>query len=262
MDVFVEICYNDTVQIMPQRYYEKETFRGGGVTLVTINIEKLHKILKGSNQQYFIGTIISSEDNNYTDFEITDSNHTNLIGYRLSDIILCNELMSNLSNDLCDMSITATESVSTDNYEIVYIAELKWIIWITADTIKTKRPVRRKRLLEPNIDILPEMILIKDLNGYYLDCNNNFLEFFHFEESDIIGRKDIKVSWSTMFDYDLKILDKEVLRLRKPVIREREMMLKNTKRRIEVLKAPLYGYGDNITGIIVIFRDITNVKLP
>ncbi len=137
----------------------------------------------------------------------------------------------------------------------------KGIIWIVEDLIQLQQAKtqlnRQSSLLLALIDSIPDLLLYKDPDGVFLGCNKAFCEEIQRNREEIIG----------CTDYDLLPLeaalrmrekDRQILESRSSNLMEEELQTnENTIKEFESLRTPYYGPDNELLGLIVIHRDIT-----
>lgn len=107
------------------------------------------------------------------------------------------------------------------------------------------------------IDSSPNMIVLKNIDGIYVDCNNAFENMIGIKKEDLIG----KTAWEVFGKEDAKIIlecDKFVIQNKKMVTRQTMYKRKDEEiRHIEKYVLPLFNYKKELKGILVIAFDIT-----
>ena len=124
-----------------------------------------------------------------------------------------------------------------------------------------KELTAQKNLLNTMLDIIPDLVWLKDLDGKYLKCNSKFEQFYGEKESEILGKTD--------FDFvtkDLAIFfrdnDKLALENRASHINEEYLIFKDGSHEglFETIKTPMKDAYGNIIGVLGIARDIKERK--
>ncbi len=115
--------------------------------------------------------------------------------------------------------------------------------------------------LKTLINMLPDLIWLKDVNGVYLNCNQRFEDFFGAKENDIVGKTDFNFMESDLAEF-FRLNDKIAMRAGKPMINEEEILFANDghKEYLETIKTPLYGINEELIGVLGVGRDITRRK--
>lgn len=116
--------------------------------------------------------------------------------------------------------------------------------------------------LETILETVPEMIWLKDRVGYYLACNNNFAEFIGMHEKDLVGNSDHSIyEDSELADFYFK-KDLEVIESKSTIRFVSWAKSAKTDKKIltETIKTPMYDSKGNITGVLGVSRDISEIK--
>ncbi|WP_321280213.1 PAS domain S-box protein [Marinifilum fragile] len=116
--------------------------------------------------------------------------------------------------------------------------------------------------LETILETVPEMIWLKNTEGEYLACNNNFAEFIGVKEEELIGKSDFEIDINPemaefYFKKDLEVIKSantiRFVNLAKSVNTDEEVLT-------ETIKTPMYDSIGNITGVLGVSRDISEIK--
>src|SRR5690606_6318673 len=119
--------------------------------------------------------------------------------------------------------------------------------------------VKERNLLRTVIDNLPDYVYVKDLNGRFIISNKAFSVLVGPSES-VLGKTTpelFKTEESASYEHD----DQQVVKSRQPLV-NLEGFIKDAEghtKRILTTKVPLTDNNDNITGIVGISRDITEL---
>lgn len=148
--------------------------------------------------------------------------------------------------------------------ELIQIDGEPHILGIVSDITEQKQlqiKLDNERLrLKTVIETIPDLIFLKDLDGFYLGCNHKFEKFFGAKEIDLIGKTD--------FDYVPKELaeffrknDKKALELNKPTTNLEWITYADDGHQelVQTIKTPLYDTNNNLMGILGISRDVTDI---
>ena len=116
-----------------------------------------------------------------------------------------------------------------------------------------------KSIFQAIIDSIPELIVVKDLNGQYMYVNKAAEKAFGKKASDLIGQDDSSAFQSG----ESKItIEQELVEKRTIVNTDQVLKLYNGKvNTFNVTICPMYDEQGNTTGIIAVGRDITERKL-
>lgn len=120
----------------------------------------------------------------------------------------------------------------------------------------------KKNVSAQFINKIPYFIWWKDLDGKFLGCNNNFLEYTGLKnEIDIVGKTDYDFWDKIEADFFRKI-DNEIIASGKPQLDFDEQLTlpKLGRRWLSTSKIPMYDEDNKIIGSIGWFTDITSRK--
>jgi len=126
---------------------------------------------------------------------------------------------------------------------------------------RTSELDRQKKLLENLIGNIPFYVAWKDLDGTYIDCNIGFARLAGVRKSEIAGKHDNDLQWSTSLCRFLVEVDNEVLEKDQPVV-GRELRDETAEGEIFYLcnAVPLRDADGRVFGTVCILQDITERK--
>nr|WP_319395506.1 PAS domain-containing protein [uncultured Desulfobacter sp.] len=127
---------------------------------------------------------------------------------------------------------------------------------IMLDTLQEK-----ETLLRTLIEVLPDLIWLKNPKGEYLLCNLRFERFFGAKQQDIIGKTDYDFLDKELADF-FREKDRAAIRAENPCINEEEIVYADGghKEHLETIKTPVFDADGNLKGVLGIARDITERK--
>jgi len=106
---------------------------------------------------------------------------------------------------------------------------------------------------------IPYLTWLKDKNGRYLAVNNSFIEFFHLNHDQILGKTDREI-----FPLEIALrheaYDKEMKKNKKRLLKEDNWGDENTACWVEIYTTPIFDDKKSLIGISGISSDITNRK--
>jgi PAS domain S-box-containing protein len=116
-------------------------------------------------------------------------------------------------------------------------------------------------LLRTLIEVLPDLIWLKNPQGEYLLCNLRFEQFFGAKQRDILGKTDYDFIDKELADF-FREKDQSAIRANKPCINEEEIVYADDghKEHLETIKTPVFDADGNLKGVLGIARDITERK--
>ena len=117
---------------------------------------------------------------------------------------------------------------------------------------------RERNLLRSVIDSVPDPIFYKDLDGRYQLCNQACADAMGKSVDDILHRSDREIVPTEAADWMTR-QDAIVLATGRP-LRYEEASTANSARRLDTYKVPLLEPNGQVSGLIGICRDITDIK--
>jgi len=139
---------------------------------------------------------------------------------------------------------------------------LALLLW----TASLRRQVRRhtrdlayeQSRLNALIDTIPDLIWLKDINGVYLSCNQEFEKFFGATEAQIKGKRDHDFVDAELADFFLQ-KDREAMAAGASSRNEEWVTYQSDGRRVllETIKTPMKDASGKVIGVLGIARDIT-----
>ncbi|MFA6136502.1 MAG: ATP-binding protein [Sulfurimonas sp.] len=117
-----------------------------------------------------------------------------------------------------------------------------------------------EELLSSIINSADDLILFKDIEGRYRGCNGVYAKWISKSREQIIGKTDIELHPVERANYYVQ-MDRQVIAENRTVVEDVES--KNDDGSFTILqikKSPFYDKEGNISGVVVIGRDITIIK--
>ena len=119
----------------------------------------------------------------------------------------------------------------------------------------------QKNLLQSIINLIPDLIWLKDPDGKYLACNKTLEEFFDIKESEILGKTDfdfIDPELAKSFqEHDKLAIEKDGYHSNEEIIRSADGKHESY---FETIKSPMKDTKGNLIGVLGIARDISKHK--
>jgi PAS domain S-box-containing protein len=122
---------------------------------------------------------------------------------------------------------------------------------------------QQRDVLRTILDVLPEGVYVKDLQGRYRIMNAPVLRFFRDKsEADLIGKTDFDL-YPEELAQRIAADDRSVIESRQPLLgREEQVSVAGGKTRwLLVTKVPFVDRQGEVSGIVCMARDITARKL-
>jgi diguanylate cyclase (GGDEF)-like protein/PAS domain S-box-containing protein len=125
-----------------------------------------------------------------------------------------------------------------------------------------KELVVQGALLRTVINVIPDLIWLKDSDGHYLACNSKFEQFFGAQESEILGKTDFDFVDAEVAQF-FRDNDKKAIELGTSHVNEEFLSFADGsyKGTFETIRAPVKDFEGNVTGVLGIARDITQRKV-
>ncbi len=124
-----------------------------------------------------------------------------------------------------------------------------------------KELLTQKNFLKTIVDIIPDLLWLKDTEGKYLACNAKFERLFGAKEAEIIGKDDFDFVDQESANFFLN-KDHKVLEVKKSIIYEEVLTFADSgdEGLFETIKTPMKDGEGNIIGVLGIARDISERK--
>lgn len=169
-------------------------------------------------------------------------------------------VMNKKKQDILDITIEREDGDKRFSiYKSPIIGEgdsVKGTIGIAADFTEFKQ-------MEAELDIILENIpfgvCIKDVRGKIIDVNTQFLKYYGVTREEILNTDGSEVLNKECYEL-LKKEDEKILCHREGKTFERRVKLKDRHRIMEVHKEPIQDKHNTVIGILVLIKDVTDVK--
>ena len=124
-----------------------------------------------------------------------------------------------------------------------------------------KQLLTQKNFLKAIVNVIPDLLWIKDTEGKYLACNAKFERLFGAKESEIIGKDDFdfvdQESANFFRNKDRKALEEKGSHIYEEVLTFTDSGYKGL---FETIKTPMKDREGNVIGVLGIARDISERK--
>ena len=115
------------------------------------------------------------------------------------------------------------------------------------------------KLLDSFIELIPDLVFIKNTKGEYTHCNTTYLHFLQITKKEVIGKTDYDFSSKEKAD-KFYADDQKVLESSMPMDFTETFMLDNNNLYFKTTKQAIYDEDNSLIGILCIMRDITETK--
>ena len=111
------------------------------------------------------------------------------------------------------------------------------------------------------IETIPDLVWLKDRDGFYITCNPKFERFFGAKESEIRGKTDYDFVDEELAHF-FREKDRIAIESGKPSFNEEELTFADDghKELLETIKTPMFDADGKLIGVLGIARDITDRK--
>lgn len=140
----------------------------------------------------------------------------------------------------------------------------KGFIWIIEDLHQLQQAKiqlnRQSALLAALLDSIPDIIIYKDPDGVFMGCNKAFCEAIQKNREELIGITDYDI---LPLETALRIRekDRQVLESCKSILEEEDIQTpEGLIKELESLRSPYYGPDNELIGLIIIHRDVSERK--
>ena len=134
------------------------------------------------------------------------------------------------------------------------------------ETIKDRQQTElklsdRKTHLRTLIEVIPDLVWLKDPDGVYISCNHKFELLYGEKEENIIGKTDYDFVDKVLADFFRK-KDCQAIEAGGPSLNEEEVTYASDghKEILETIKTPMFDSSGKLVGVLGIARDITERK--
>jgi len=126
----------------------------------------------------------------------------------------------------------------------------------------TKELASKETFLRTLLQTIPDLIWMKDVNGFYLFCNPRAASFLGAKEADIIGKRDHDLVDKEVADFFGEV-DRKVMASEGPSVDESWITFASDGHRIlcEAIKSPMRDAEGKVIGVLGIAHDITERHL-
>ena len=127
---------------------------------------------------------------------------------------------------------------------------------------KTMSLQEQQSTLQAIFSAIPDIVMCRDVNGYFTACNDSFARYMDMRQEDILGKTDETLFKPYIENYtDYARPDREIMESRETKIAEEYIYSPylQSSRLFEIIRTPLIQHGA-IAGVMGIARDITERK--
>jgi PAS domain S-box-containing protein/putative nucleotidyltransferase with HDIG domain len=146
-----------------------------------------------------------------------------------------------------------------NEHDLVKYMEDEYIQMLQHLVISQAQELTENRFLTL-VNNLPQKICVKDVNSVYMISNNSYAEDLGINAIDIVGKTDFDFfppELAARYQSD----DKRVMAEKAVITVEEPYQTKGRDLWIQTTKAPMFDQNGNVSGVVVIFDDITQHKM-
>jgi PAS domain S-box-containing protein len=142
-------------------------------------------------------------------------------------------------------------------------------LYVIVRNYKLKKIIKEKNIslkkqeshLRTVIRTIPDLIWLKDVNGFFINCNHMFEIFYDVKESELKGKTDFDFIDRTQAE-KFVAADKFVIENMETITFEEEVIypVDGHKELLETIKTPLIDDKGNLVGVLGVGRNITHRK--
>ncbi len=115
------------------------------------------------------------------------------------------------------------------------------------------------RLLDAVLRDTPDIVYLKDMQGRYLFCNDAAFRFFALPAAQVLGRTDAEIF--PQGNTECQASDQQVLATNRPKTSDERIVHQGRLRIFQTIKSPFRDAQGQLTGLLGISRDVTDVRL-
>lgn len=284
--------YKDADTFVPTMTMAKPIYKNGlliGVVGIDVSVENLQLALKNM-QKFFVGSEVFLLDSNKNIilFQLSDSDKVDKIDYGFLNKFKNKEQKANDIAGYIDKGIKKTAillGLSNNQYIVIAFPDmiiykgfnnlfhtiyfilsvllaLTITIFIYRNRVKNvnKKLENEKNTLRTVIDASQNVLLLKDLNGRYIYCNNKFAEWLGLKKEDIIDKSDADFFCDEELD-EIRNNDAFAAENKKMTVTDVSYIDKNGEKvYVEKCTVPLFNVDGELVGIYINNFDITKRK--
>jgi len=138
-------------------------------------------------------------------------------------------------------------------------------VWRRAERLEDAVEYRTRELIESEaryrdlVENIPDRVYAKDRNSVYVSCNKQYAEDLNIKPDDIRGKTDYDFYPRELAD-NYRVVDKRVMESGRAEELEERYVARGQEFTVSTVKTPLRDSGGNVSGVLGIFRDITEHK--
>ncbi len=119
---------------------------------------------------------------------------------------------------------------------------------------------RERGFLKTLVQTLPDLVWLKDANGFFLACNPRFESFYGATEAEIVGKSDYDFVDRELADF-FRAKDRAAIAAGAPLVNEEEVTFADGHRELlETIKTPMHDGQGQLIGVLGIARDISAAR--
>jgi PAS domain S-box-containing protein len=138
-------------------------------------------------------------------------------------------------------------------------------VWKRAERLEDAVEYRTRELIESEaryrdlVENIPDRVFAKDRNSVYVSCNKQYAYDFNIKSDEIRGKTDYDFYPRELAD-QYRAVDKRVIGSGRAEELEERYVARGQEFTVATIKTPLRDSAGNVSGVLGIFRDITERK--
>jgi len=215
------------------------------------------EIIRRKNKNIIILMVTSLMDKKYLEksFELGANDYINL---PIEPIEFISRLKAAIKMKKCQNALLESyDNLKNDNYKL---KESNMILSKTQIDLINEEKHIIEGINKIILDVIPNLMFYKDINGKYLWCNNAYEKALGMKRKDIIGKTDYEITSKEIADLFSKF-DLSIIKTKKTSFYESEILHADGLMHYTIVsRTPYLNEENEVLGILGIVSDITEQK--